>query len=166
MVHGLQRQLLAKLLSERILIMDGAMGTMIQRHRLGEADFRGERFRDHTCDLQGNNDLLTLTRPDVILGIHHAYLEAGSDIIETNTFTSTAVAQADYGMEAVVYEINLQAARLAKQAAARVDRPDTAETTLRRWRHRSHQPHAIAVARCQRPGFPRLDLRPAPRGLC
>ena len=105
------------LLSERILIMDGAMGTMIQRHRLDEADFRGERFKDHVHDVQGNNDLLTLTRPDVISSIHHAYLEAGSDIIETNTFTSTAVAQADYGLEAVVYEINLQAARLAKQAA-------------------------------------------------
>jgi 5-methyltetrahydrofolate--homocysteine methyltransferase len=118
MANVAQRQLLEALLSERILIMDGAMGTMIQRHRLGEADFRGERFNDHAHDLQGNNDLLTLTRPDVILSIHHAYLEAGSDIIETNTFTSTTVAQADYGMEAVVYEINLQAARLAKQAAA------------------------------------------------
>jgi 5-methyltetrahydrofolate--homocysteine methyltransferase len=117
MVNVPQRQLLEKLLSERILIMDGAMGTMIQRHQLGEADFRGERFRDHPRDLQGNNDLLTLTRPDVILGIHHAYLEAGSDIIETNTFTATAVAQADYGMESVVYEINQQAAQLAKQAA-------------------------------------------------
>jgi 5-methyltetrahydrofolate--homocysteine methyltransferase len=118
MANGSQRQLLETLLSERILIMDGAMGTMIQRHRLDEAAFRGERFKDHSHDVQGDNDLLTLTRPDVILGIHHAYLEAGSDIIETNTFTATAVAQADYGMQAVVYEINLQAARLAKQAAA------------------------------------------------
>ena len=118
MANGLQRQLLDTLLSERILIMDGAMGTMIQRHRLDEAAFRGERFKDHSHDVQGDNDLLTLSRPDVILGIHHAYLEAGSDIIETNTFTATAVAQADYGMQAVVYEINLQAARLAKQAAA------------------------------------------------
>jgi 5-methyltetrahydrofolate--homocysteine methyltransferase len=117
MVHVPQRQLLDTLLSEHILIMDGAMGTMIQRHRLGEADFRGERFRDHPRDLQGNNDLLTLTRPDVILGIHHAYLEAGSDIIETNTFTATAVAQADYGMATAAYEINRQAALLAKQAA-------------------------------------------------
>jgi 5-methyltetrahydrofolate--homocysteine methyltransferase len=118
MVHVPQRQILEKLLSKRILIMDGAMGTMIQRHRLSEADFRGERFRDHSHDLQGNNDLLTLTQPEVILGIHHAYLEAGSDIIETNTFTATAVAQADYGMESVVYEINRQAALLAKQTAA------------------------------------------------
>ena len=118
MVTVPQRQLLETLLSERILIMDGAMGTMIQCHRLDEAAFRGERFKDHAHDVQGDNDLLTLTRPDVISGIHHAYLAAGSDIIETNTFTATAVAQADYGLQAVVYEINLQAARLAKQATA------------------------------------------------
>jgi 5-methyltetrahydrofolate--homocysteine methyltransferase len=118
MVNGSQRQLLEQLLSDRILIMDGAMGTMIQRHRLSEAEFRGERFVDHPCDLQGDNDLLTLIRPDVISAIHHAYLEVGSDIIETNTFTATAVAQADYGLQAAVYEMNLQAGRLAKQAAA------------------------------------------------
>jgi 5-methyltetrahydrofolate--homocysteine methyltransferase len=118
MVNVAQQPLLDALLSERILIMDGAMGTMIQRHRLDEAAFRGERFKDHSHDVQGDNDLLTLTRPDVISGIHHAYLEAGSDIIETNTFTATAVAQADYGLQAVVYEINLQAAQLAKRAAA------------------------------------------------
>jgi 5-methyltetrahydrofolate--homocysteine methyltransferase len=112
-----QRQLLDHLLSRRILIMDGAMGTMIQRHRLGEADFRGERFRDHPRDLQGDNDLLSLTQPEVVLNIHRAYLEAGSDIIETNTFTATTVAQADYGLEAAVYEMNLQAARIARQAA-------------------------------------------------
>jgi 5-methyltetrahydrofolate--homocysteine methyltransferase len=93
MVNVAQQPLLDALLSERILIMDGAMGTMIQRHRLDEAAFRGERFKDHSHDVQGDNDLLTLTRPDVISGIHHAYLEAGSDIIETNTFTATAVAQ-------------------------------------------------------------------------
>jgi 5-methyltetrahydrofolate--homocysteine methyltransferase len=112
-----QRQILDRLLSERILIMDGAMGTMTQCHRLDEAAFRGERFKDHTHDVQGNHDLLTLTRPDLISSLHHAYLEAGSDIIETNTFTATAVAQADYGLQAVVYEMNLQAARLAKHAA-------------------------------------------------
>ncbi len=118
MVQIPQRQLLEKLLSERILMMDGAMGTMIQRYHLGEAEFRGERFRDHAHDVQGNHDLLTLTQPAVIRDIHHAYLEAGSDIIETNTFTATAVAQADYRMEPVVYELNRQAALLAKQAAA------------------------------------------------
>ncbi|HXH11282.1 MAG TPA: methionine synthase [Alphaproteobacteria bacterium] len=113
-----QRHILEGLLSQRILLMDGAMGTMIQRYRLAEADFRGARFRNHPHDLQGDNDLLTLTRPDVVTAIHHAYLEAGSDIIETNTFTATAVSQADYGLESLVYELNLQAARLAKQAAA------------------------------------------------
>jgi 5-methyltetrahydrofolate--homocysteine methyltransferase len=117
MANSHQRQLLDQRLSERILIMDGAMGTMIQRHQLGEEAFRGERFHHHPHDLQGDNDLLTLTHPDVILGIHREYLEAGSDIIETNTFTATAIAQADYGLESVVYEMNLQAAKLAKQAA-------------------------------------------------
>ena len=109
--------LLNRLLSERILILDGAMGTMIQRHRLQEPDFRGERFRHHPRDLRGDNDLLALTRPDVISGIHHQYLEAGADIIETNTFNSTAVAQADYSLEPFVYELNATAARLAKEAA-------------------------------------------------
>jgi 5-methyltetrahydrofolate--homocysteine methyltransferase len=78
------------------------MGTMIQRHRLTEADFRGDRFADHPHDLKGNNDVLVLTRPDIVTGIHHAYLEAGADIIETNTFSGTAVAQADYGLQSVV----------------------------------------------------------------
>src|SRR5919106_2784450 len=113
-----QRQQLEQLLSRRILLLDGAMGTMIQRHRLAEADFRSERFRHHPRDLQGDNDLLSLTQPDVIMAIHHAYLEAGSDIIETNTFTATAVAQADYGLESISYELNVQAAKLAKHAAA------------------------------------------------
>ena len=83
--------------SRRILILDGAMGTMIQRHKFEEADFRGARFNDHAKDLRGNNDLLTLTQPDAIKAIHIAYLEAGADIIETNTFSSTTIAQADYG---------------------------------------------------------------------
>ena len=111
------RTRLEALLDERILIMDGAMGTMIQRHGLDEAAFRGERFAGHGQDLKGNNDLLALTRPDVIGGIHHAYLEAGSDIVETNTFSSTAIAQSDYGLEGLAYELNLEAARLAKAAA-------------------------------------------------
>ena len=104
-------------LQERILILDGAMGTMIQRHSLTEADFRGERFRDHPFSLKGNNDLLTLTRPDIIGDIHRAYLEAGSDIIETNTFSSTRIAQADYHLESLAYELNLEGARLARAAA-------------------------------------------------
>jgi 5-methyltetrahydrofolate--homocysteine methyltransferase len=110
---------LHELLAKRILILDGAMGTMIQRHKLTEADFRGERLKDHPRDLRGNSDLLILTRPDVIAGIHDEYLAAGADIIETNTFTSTAIAQADYGLESLVYEMNVQGARLAKAAAAK-----------------------------------------------
>jgi 5-methyltetrahydrofolate--homocysteine methyltransferase len=108
---------LHRLLATRILILDGAMGTMIQRHQLTDADFRGDRFRDHPRELKGNSDLLILTRPDVIGGIHREYLEAGADIIETNTFTSTAIAQADYGLEALAYELNVAGARLAREAA-------------------------------------------------
>ena len=92
------------------------MGTMVQRHTLDEAAFRGERFAAHSRDLKGDNDLLVLTRPDVVSGIHHAYLEAGSDIIETNTFSGTAIAQSDYGLESIVYELNVEAARLARAA--------------------------------------------------
>ena len=105
------------LLSERILILDGAMGTMIQRHKLTDLDFRGARFRNHPKDQKGNSDLLVLTRPDIISGIHHEYLAAGADIVETNTFTSNAIAQADYALESVVYELNVEGARLAKAAA-------------------------------------------------
>ncbi|MDQ7011285.1 MAG: homocysteine S-methyltransferase family protein, partial [Mariprofundaceae bacterium] len=113
-------------LSERILILDGAMGTMIQRHKLEEADYRGERFADWKQLLKGNNDLLSLTQPDIIRHIHTAYLEAGADIIETNTFNATSVAMADYGMEELVYELNEAGARLAREAAdaaATTDRP-------------------------------------------
>ena len=111
------RELLGRLLGERILLLDGAMGTMIQRRRFQEADFRGERFKHHVKDLKGDNDLLVLTRPDAIKEIHHQYLEAGSDIIETNTFNGTSVAQADYGLESLVYELNAAGAKLAKDAA-------------------------------------------------
>src|SRR4051812_32093083 len=104
------------LLARRILILDGAMGTMIQRHKLTEEDFRGDRFKNHAKDLQGNNDLLILTRPDVISEIHGQYLEAGADIIETNTFSSTSVVQADYALEPFAYELNFEGARLARAA--------------------------------------------------
>lgn len=104
-------------LGKRILILDGAMGTMIQRYKLTDADYRGERFKDFPHDIKGNNDLLSLTRPDVILAIHKEYLEAGSDILETNTFSGTWVAQDDYHMADLVYEINFEGARLARQAA-------------------------------------------------
>jgi 5-methyltetrahydrofolate--homocysteine methyltransferase len=111
-------------LARRILVLDGAMGTMIQRRGLGEADYRGERFRDHPHDLKGDNELLVLTRPDVIAGIHDAYLAAGADIIETNSFSSTAIAQADYRLEPVVYELNVAAAKLARAAADAWTTPD------------------------------------------
>jgi len=108
---------LKTLMAERILILDGAMGTMIQRHKLEEADYRGERFADWHIDLKGNNDLLALTQPEIIQGIHEQYLEAGADILETNTFNGTRVSMADYEMEELVYEINLEATRLARAAA-------------------------------------------------
>ncbi|MEN3353359.1 MAG: 5-methyltetrahydrofolate--homocysteine methyltransferase [Betaproteobacteria bacterium] len=104
-------------LKARILILDGAMGTMIQAYKLGEVDYRGERFKDFEHDVKGNNDLLVLTQPQIIREIHEQYLEAGADIIETNTFNSTSIAQADYHMEALVYELNVQAAKLARAAA-------------------------------------------------
>ena len=108
---------LERLLDRRILMIDGATGTMIQRHSLTEEDFRGERFAAHPLPLKGNNDLLVLTRPDIVSGVHQAFLEAGADIIETNTFSGTTVAQADYGLEEHVYELNREGARLARAAA-------------------------------------------------
>jgi 5-methyltetrahydrofolate--homocysteine methyltransferase len=105
------------ILRERILILDGAMGTMIQRHTLEEEDFRGERFKDHTHLLKGNNDLLSITRPDIIKDIHRQYYEAGADIAETNTFSGTTIAQADYHLEHIVYELNFQSAKIAKEVA-------------------------------------------------
>lgn len=106
-----------KILEERILVLDGAMGTMIQQYKLTEEDFRGERYKDHPSELQGNNDLLSITRPDIIADIHRAYFEAGADIVETNTFSSTFISQADYGLESEVYDINYAAASIAKNVA-------------------------------------------------
>ncbi|SJZ32321.1 homocysteine S-methyltransferase family protein [Sediminibacterium ginsengisoli] len=107
-----------KELEKRILVIDGAMGTMIQRHKPTEADYRGERFKDWHCDVKGNNDLLCITQPQIIRGIHKQYLEAGADIIETNTFSSTTIAMADYDMQSLAYELNVAAARCAKEAVA------------------------------------------------
>jgi 5-methyltetrahydrofolate--homocysteine methyltransferase len=114
---GNVRTRLDALLASRILVLDGAMGTMVQRYQLTEADFRGERFRNHPKDLRGDNDVLVLTRPDVVSEIHQQYLAAGADLIETNTFNSTAVSQADYALEPFAYELNLAGARLARAAA-------------------------------------------------
>ena len=112
----------AALLKQRLVIFDGAMGTMIQRHRLSEDQFRGTAYAAWRRDLRGNNDLLSLTQPKIIADIHRSYFEAGADVISTNTFNSTAVSQADYGMEALVYDINLAAAKLAREVADEVSR--------------------------------------------
>lgn len=110
--------IIKKLLQEKILIIDGAMGTMVQQYRLSEKDYRGARFADFPMDIKGNNDILSLTQPEIIQAIHKAYLDAGADIIETNTFSGTSISQADYKMEAYVYEINLESAKIAKRAVA------------------------------------------------
>lgn len=105
------------ILQERILVLDGAMGTMLQRYAFSEEDFRGERFKDWPSPLKGNNDLLSLTQPEAIAEIHRQYFEAGADIVETNTFSGTTIAMADYGMEELVYELNYESARIAKEVA-------------------------------------------------
>ncbi|MCU1676990.1 MAG: methionine synthase, partial [Frankiales bacterium] len=115
---------LARLLTSRVLVLDGAMGTMIQRSSFSEAEYRGERFADWDRDVQGNNDLLSLTQPDTISAIHHAYLDAGADLVETNTFNAQRISLADYGMESLAYELNLQSARLARAACDEVEAAD------------------------------------------
>lgn len=110
-------QKLIDALNERILVIDGAMGTMIQKHRLEEADYRGERFVNHPCSLKGNNDLLSITQPEIIYSIHTEYLQAGADIIETNTFSGTTIAQADYQCTDIIYDLNYQSAIVARRAA-------------------------------------------------
>jgi 5-methyltetrahydrofolate--homocysteine methyltransferase len=117
---------LPQILKERIVVLDGAMGTMIQRYGLGEADYRGERFKDHGRSLKGNNDLLQISRPDIVRAIHEQYLRAGADIVETNTFGATSVAQADYGLEGAAREMNVAGARIAREvcdAFSSADKP-------------------------------------------
>ena len=133
------------------------MGTMIQRHTLTEADFRGERFKSHPKELRGNNDMLVLTRPDIILGIHEQYLEAGADIIETNSFSGTTIAQADYALEPFVYELNFEAAKLAQAGGRQMD--DARQAAVRRGRDGADEQDAVDFARRQRPGVPRGHLR-------
>ncbi|MCB0851907.1 MAG: homocysteine S-methyltransferase family protein, partial [Bacteroidetes bacterium] len=116
-INPVSTEQLKAILKDRILVLDGAMGTMIQRYKLEEEDFRGERFKDHPGQLKGNNDLLSITQPEIIKEIHRQYLEAGSDIIETNTFNATSITMADYQMEDMAYEINFQAAKIAKEVA-------------------------------------------------
>ncbi|MDT8403657.1 methionine synthase [Sulfuriflexus sp.] len=124
--HHSRTSLFHKFLAERILVLDGAMGSLIQTYKLEEADYRGERFADWSCDVKGNNDVLVLSQPKIIMDIHRAYLEAGADIIETNTFNATSISMADYGMEELVYEINYEAAALARATCdeyASADKP-------------------------------------------
>src|SRR3984885_3823567 len=116
-----------KELQKRILIIDGAMGTMIQQHKLEEKDYRGDRFKDWHTDVKGNNDLLSITQPQVIVDIHNQYLEAGADIIETNTFSSTVIAQADYDMQSLAYELNVASAKCARTAADEFTAKNTAK---------------------------------------
>jgi 5-methyltetrahydrofolate--homocysteine methyltransferase len=114
---------LKDLLERRIAVLDGSWGVLIQREVRGEEAYRGERFRDHPRDVAGDPDLLNITRPEVVLGIHRDYFAAGADIATTNTFTATSIGQADYALEDAAYEMNVQGARLARQAAAELDRP-------------------------------------------
>ena len=118
------------ILKERILVIDGAMGTMIQRHKLTEEDFRGERFKDHRYPLRGNNDILSITRPDIIREIHRHYFEAGADIVETNTFSGTTIAQADYHLEDAVYDLNFQSAKIAKEVADEFTKREPQQTAV------------------------------------
>src|SRR3954467_13661678 len=113
------KKIIQDCLKERIMIIDGAMGTMIQRHKLAEADYRGERFKNWHTDVKGNNDLLSITQPHIVEEIHVQYLEAGADIIETNTFSSTSIAQADYDMQSLAYELNVESAKRARNAIAK-----------------------------------------------
>src|SRR3712207_6412564 len=116
--------------SRRILVLDGAMGTELQRSRFSEEDFRGERFKDWKQDVRGNNDLLILTQPDAVRNVHLDYFRAGADIVETNTFSGTSIAQADYGMEEIVYELNFDGARLAREAALIAEKADGHRTSV------------------------------------
>ena len=137
---------LDRLTADRILMLDGAMGTMIQRHKLDEAAYRGDRFANYHADVAGNNDLLSLTQPDIIRDIHTAYLAAGSDIVETNTFSSTTIAQADYDMEHLAYELNLEGAKLARQACDAMEASRCIAATLCGGRARPDQSHRLDFA--------------------
>ena len=122
-----QTQNLFEILKSRLLVLDGAMGTMIQQYKFSESDYRGERFKDHPTSVKGNNDLLSLTQPEAIKTIHEKYLDAGADIIETNTFSSTSIGMSDYDMESIVYDLNYKSAKIAKQAAKKYNLIDSSK---------------------------------------
>jgi len=151
-------QAFAALLEQRIVIFDGAMGTMIQRHRFSEAQFRAERFKEWRSDVRGNNDLLSLTQPKIIADIHRAYLDAGADVISTNTFNSTAVSQADYGMQSLVGELNLEAARLARQVADEVGAASGVQRFVAGALGPTNRTASLSAG-CQRSRFPQYQLR-------
>lgn len=135
-------------LARRIMVLDGGMGTMIQNYQLQEADYRGQRFADWPCDVQGNNDLLVLSKPNVVSAIHDAYLAAGADILETNTFNATTIAMADYQMASLASEINFAATRLARERAY------PGKAAICRGRIRPNQPHGFDIAGCERSRLP------------
>ena len=143
------RTALKTLLSSQIAVLDGATGTMIQSLRLGEEDYRGDILKDHAQDLKGNNDILTLTKPEAILDIHRAYLAAGADIIETNTFNATSISQSDYGTAHLVRELNVAGSKLARQAVQEAERREPGQSKVRRGCTWSNQPHGFYLPRCK-----------------
>ena len=151
---------LDRLFKQRIVIFDGSMGVMLQKRGLSDAEFRGERFRDHPKPLRNNSDILCLSQPEMVTKVHLDYLEAGADIITTNTFTATAVSQADYGLADLAYEMNVEGARLARKAA------DAYRGPLRRRLARPDQRHALALPEGRRPLLPRRHLRRAAARIC
>ena len=151
-------------LKERILVLDGAMGTMIQALKLDEEGYRGARFDAWNREVRGNNDLLNLSRPDAVRDIHLAYFRAGADIVSTNTFSSTKIAQADYGMEGIAYELNLAGAKLAREAAALAEKEDGKRRFVA-GALGPDQPHGLDFPGREQSRLPRHQLRPVARGL-
>ena len=142
---------LEQLARERILIMDGAMGTMIQQEKLEEGDFRGDHFKNHSTELKGNNDLLCLTRPEIIRNIHRAYFDAGSDMVETNTFNATSIAMADYNLEEIVPELNRAAAKLGEGGSRRSHGQRSLPSPFRGRSHWPDEPNGFSLPGRQRP---------------
>ena len=146
-----------RLLERRVLMLDGAMGTMIQSYNLDEAGYRGERFQDFEADLKGNNDILSLTQPGIIEEIHESFLRAGADIIETNTFNGTSISQADYSTEEVVYEINRVSAEIAKGCQSGRSR-HAGQAALCRRRPRADEQNRLDFAGCKQSRLPQCDV--------
>ena len=153
-------------LHRRIIVLDGAMGTMIQKQNLSEADFRGERFATHPCDLKGNNDLLVLTQPELIGSLHLEYLEAGADMIETNTFNSTAISMADYQMEHLAYELNLAGATVARKAADAAMTKDPSRPRFVAGVLGPTNRTASMSPDVNNPAFRAVDVRPVAASVC